>query len=190
MPYISKIIVGEDVLDLTGDTVKKQFVLAPYTFHGNDGTPEVGECTFDLDTSSTTAEKAEVLEGEIFGAHGKLETGTMPNIGKQTVYISNVDTPVGIQYGFHDGSGSAAIDPVEASKLKNPQNIKAGVEIMGVRGQYSGEGATAEAKTVTPTFAEQTVLPTTADYLSQVTVNPIPVTKVINSTGGYTITVG
>lgn len=48
------------------------------------------------------------------------------------------------------------------------------------------EGTT-ETKTVTPTKSTQTVVPTNADYLSQVTVNPIPDEYII-PTGTVTIT--
>lgn len=188
--YVSKIVVGSDSIDLTGDSAKEANVLSGYTFHRNDGKPTTGTCTYDSDTSDATAESAEVLNGETFYARGQKQTGSMPNRGKQTGYITDVDTPVQIQNGFHDGSGSIGISAADAAKLKDHSNIKSGVTILGQTGEYSGEGATAESKTVTPSFSEQTILPTGADYLSQVKVNPIPVTRVLNASGGYTVTVG
>ena len=47
--------------------------------------------------------------------------------------------------GFHDGSGSVAIDSTEQDKIV-PGNIKSGVEILGVTGTYSGEAITAQSK--------------------------------------------
>ena len=54
------------------------------------------------------------------------------------------------------------------------------------------EGFTAHGKTVTPSFSPQTITPDSPDYnyLSQVTVNAIPVQETLNEQGGYTITVG
>ena len=54
------------------------------------------------------------------------------------------------------------------------------------------EGAKPQAKVVTPTFEAQIIAPDSPDYnfLSQVTVNAIPVTYVDNEQGGQTVTVG
>ena len=188
--YVSKIVVGENEIDLTGDTAKEQHVLSGYSFHRNDGTPTSGSCTFDVDSSAVTAEKSEVLSGETFASHGKIETGTMPNRGKQTIQISNADDKIYIQNGHHDGSGYAELDATQKALIKDPSNIKSGINILGTVGTYSGEGVTAEAKEATPSFVEQTIVPTTTDYLSQVKVKPIPVTKTLNASGGYTVVVG
>lgn len=70
-------------------------------------------------------------------------------------------------------------------------NIKNGITILGVEGTYGGEEVVVQAKTATPTFSVQTVLPDTGyDYLSQVTVNAIPFTEVDNAAGGKTATIG
>ena len=55
------------------------------------------------------------------------------------------------------------------------------------------EDVKAQAKTVTPTFAQQVITPDTAQgytHLSQVTVGAIPVTYADNSAGGVTVTIG
>ena len=93
--------------------------------------------------------------------------------------------------GFHDGSGSAEIDETEQAKLVSA-NIREGVTILGVEGSMSSsEGMKPQAKSVTPTFEQQTVLPD-SDYncLSQVTVAAIPTNYVDNAAGGQTLTVG
>ena len=55
------------------------------------------------------------------------------------------------------------------------------------------ESAKAQAKTVTPTTTQQTVLPDSSqgfNYLSQVTVNAIPYNESDNAQGGKTVTIG
>lgn len=50
---------------------------------------------------------------------------------------------------------------------------------------------TSEAKTVTSSLTTQVVTPSAnIDYLTQVTINALPVTYVLNSAGGYTVTIG
>jgi hypothetical protein len=114
----------------------------------------------------------------------------MPNRGGVTGSISTVAGTYGIQAGYHDGSGTVGIDSTEQAKII-AGNIKAGVEILGVTGDYSGEAVTAQSKSATPTFSQQTILPDTDyDYLSQVTIAAIPVVESPTPGGGTTITVG
>lgn len=94
-----------------------------------------------------------------------------------------------IPQGFHDGSGTVKISTTEQNKII-ASNIKSGVVILGVTGTYSGEGATAQAKTATPTTSQQVITPdANYDYLSQVTVNRIPYVETRN-TYGITVTIG
>lgn len=188
----SKIVLGDGtvILDISTDTVKADKVLKDYTFHTNDGSPDVGTCTFNADTRDTTAEADEVLENEYFyGANGQRQRGTMPNRGAQTGSISTKNGTVNIQQGYHDGSGSIGIAETEKRKII-PGNIKAGVSILGEVGEYGGEIVTAEKLTVTPSFSDQTKVPTTTDYFSEVLVKAIPVSYVPNASGGNTVTIG
>ena len=183
---------GEVPIDLKSDTVTPEKLAKGATAHDKSGEIITGTNTFDVDSSEATATAAEVLAGKTFAAGGQIHTGEMPNNEGKTYTITNADDVINIPIGFHDGSGTVSIAPEELEKLKNPQNIKNGVVIMGQPGAFTGEGeATAQAKEVTPSFESQTVLPDEGvDYLSQVLVKPIPVTRTENAAGGTTVTIG
>lgn len=191
--YNNKVVLsdGTVIIDLTGDTVDTSHVLSGATFHDASGAPQTGACTYDADTSDDTAVVGEILAGRTAHARGTALTGTMPNRGSVSGTISTADGTYTIQNGYHDGSGTVGIAAAEVTKLQNPANIKAGVVIMGTTGTYSGEAVSVQTKTVTPTLAAQTVLPDqNYDYLSQVTVNAIPIAYADNSAGGKTVTIG
>lgn len=189
--YINKLVIGNETkFDLTGDTVTEEKVAAGTTFHGADGAPRVGTSTFDSDTQDATASAAELLAGKTAYVRGAKVTGTMPNREGEGGTIAEKTEAVAITQGYHDGSGKVEIDATEQAKLI-PENIKAGAEILGVTGTYTGEGVTAQSKSVTPAMSAQTVLPDEGyDYLSQVTVGAIPVTETPNAAGGVTLKVG
>lgn len=189
---INKVIYGGNTLiDLTADTVTPDKVLASYTFHLADGTIEEGTCAFDVDSSSATANVAEVLNGKTFAKNGQIITGTMPNRGAVTGTITTVNGTYTIQNGYHDGSGTVSISATEIAKLV-PTNIRQGVTILGVEGSMSGqEDVNAQSKSVTPAVTAQTVTPDTPtyNYLSQVTVAAIPYVETDNAAGGKTATI-
>lgn len=189
----SKVVLntGEVLIDLTGDSVTPEKLAKGETAHDKSGEIITGTNTFDVDSSELTATAAEVLAGKTFAAGGQIRTGEMPNNAAVNGEISDINTPYVVPIGFHDGSGTVSVSATEQAKLI-PSNIKAGVEILGVTGTHSGsEPATAQAKEVTPSFEAQTVLPDEGvDYLSQVLVKAIPVTRTENAAGGITITIG
>ena len=114
----------------------------------------------------------------------------MPNRGSVTGSIATKAGTYSIQNGYHDGSGTVGIDSTEQAKII-AENIKDGVQILGVTGTYTGEGVTAQAKTATPYTTQQTIIPDSGyDYLSQVTVNAIAYEETDNSAGGKTATIG
>lgn len=190
----NKVIFGnQTIIDLTDATLDKNDgdqILSGGTAYGNDGEKIAGSCTYNADTSDADVSASEVLSGKTFyGASGDKQTGTMPNRGAVSGTIDDVSTPYSIQAGYHDGSGTVGVDATEAAKLI-PGNIKEGVEILGVTGDYTGEDVKAQAKTATPYTTQQTILPDTGyDYLSQVTVSAISYTETPNQYG-TTVTIG
>ena len=190
--YNSKVVLGtgEVLIDLTADTVAADKLLTGITAHGADGAPVTGTCSYDSDTSADTLTAAEAISGKTFHARGTAYTGTMPNNGAVSGVISAVGTPYTVPAGYHDGSGTVGISSADQSKLI-PGNIKEGITILSVTGTYTGEGVTAQTKSVTPSFSAQQVLPDTGyDYLSEVDVAAISVVRTENAAGGYTVTIG
>lgn len=191
---ISKVVYGgKTLIDLTADTVTADKILKGATAHDKSGAPIVGACTFNADTSDATAAGAEILSGKTAYVNGVKITGEMNNNGAVNGVISRKADSYTVPIGYHDGAGKVTISSTEQAKII-ATNIRAGVSILGVTGTMSGtESAKAQAKTVTPTTAQQTVLPDSAqgfNYLSQVTVEPIPYNESDNAQGGKTVTIG
>ena len=190
--YNSKVQLsnGTVLIDLTSDTVTAAALAQGITAHGADGAPITGTNTYDADTSGDTAIASEILAGKTAHARGQLLTGTMANNGAVSGSIDDLSAPYTIPQGYHDGSGTVSVDSVEAAKII-PGNIKSGVEILGVTGDYTGEEITAQKKNATPGWTAQAILPDTGyDYLSEVDVAAIAVTYTENAAGGYTVTIG
>ena len=192
--YINKVIVnGQTKMDLTSDTVDAAHLLKGYTAHDKSGAPIEGTCSFNADTSDGTATAPEILTGKIAYSKGSKITGSMPNRGSVAGEISVLETPYTIPQGYHDGAGTVDIAEAEKEKII-PENIREGISILGVEGSMSGtEGAKAQSKTVTPTFAQQVITPDSSsgyNYLAQVTVNAIPVQETEGENGGLTLTIG
>jgi hypothetical protein len=187
---INKVIYnGTTLIDLTADTVDAAHLLSGYKAHSRAGAVITGTCDYDSNTSDATASPADVLAGETYYAGGSSNTGTMVNNGAVTGTISTKAQQYTIPVGYHDGSGKVSISSTEQAKII-AGNIKSGVQILGVTGNYSGASVTAQAKTATPTANQQTILPDTGyDYLSQVTVAAIPYVETAN-TYGTTVTIG
>ena len=189
---INKVIYGGNTLiDLTGDTITADKLAKGVTAHDKSGAVITGTNTFDSDTQDATAAVAEILSGKTAYVRGAKLTGTMKNNGAVTGTITTKAGQYTVPQGYHDGSGKVGIASTEQAKLI-PENIRDGVTILGVAGTMSStEGAKPQSKSVTPTTEEQVVLPDTGyNYLSQVTVAPIPYVESDNAAGGKTVTVG
>ena len=191
---ISKVVFGGNTLiDLTQDTVVADKLLQGYTAHGADGNVVTGTCTYDSNTQDATASDSEILVGKTAYVKGSKKTGTMPNNGAVTGTITTVDGQYTIPQGYHDGAGKVQIDSNEQAKLI-PNNIREGITVLGITGTMSGtESARPQAKEVTPSSIQQIILPDSEqgyNYLSQVTVKPIPYVETENAAGGMTVTIG
>lgn len=187
---INKIIYGGNTLiDLTSDTVAVENLLSGFTAHDKSGAIITGECTYNADTSDADVTASEILLGKTAYANGNKVTGTMPNNQAIAGNITTKAQQYTVPLGYHDGSGYVQIDTTEQAKII-AGNIKSGVEILGVVGDYSGETVTAQSKTATPYTTAQTILPdANYDYLSQVTVEAIYYNEAPNSYG-VTVTIG
>lgn len=164
---INKVIYGGNTLiDLTGDSVTKDKLLAGYTAHDKSGEVIEGTCLFDVDSTDATATAAEILNGQTAYARGNKVSGTMKN------------------------NGAVSEEITDRAKLI-PGNIKKGVNVLGVEGDCEpSSDVTAQAKTATPSTVKQTILPDDGvDYLSQVVINPIAYVESANSAGGTTVTI-
>lgn len=189
--YNKAIINGVTYIDLSADTVVQNKVLDGYTFHDKNGAILEGTCTYNADTSDATASASDILSGSTAYVNGTKITGSMTNRGSVTGTITTKAQEYTIPTGYHDGGGKVSISSTEQGKII-AGNIKSGVEILGVTGDYTGEAISARSATATSSFSDQTILPGDGyDYLSQVTVYAIPLTESATSgTTGYTITVG
>lgn len=190
MGYNKVVYGGKTLMDLTGDSVTPDKLLAGETAHDKSGEAIEGTCPFDVDSTDATVTAAEILKGKTAYARGNEVTGTMLNHGAVAGVITGKDDSYVVPIGYHDGSGTVEIDGTEKAKLI-PGNIRSGVTVLGVEGNMTGtEDVNAQTKTVSPTTTQQTVLPDSGyNYLSEIVVDAIPYVESSNSAGGTTVTI-
>lgn len=190
--YTNKVIYGgQTLIDLTQDDVTVSDVAAGKKFHLPSGAVGTGTNTYDADTSDANAVASEILSGKTAYKNGAKLTGTMPNRGGVSLTITERDTPVSIQQGYHDGSGTATI--ADKDKLI-ADNIREGITILGITGTMSGsEDVKSTSANLTPYTTSQTITPADlGDYnsITQVTVAAIAYIETDNAAGGKTVTIG
>ena len=189
--YNNKIVLGDGtvLIDLKMDDVKPEHVQKGIKFHDKTGAEKTGTNTKTVDASGVTAEPAEVLAGETFGRGNEVATGTMPNNSGKNVLVTS-KSGTSIPRGYYDGAGTAKISDEDAVKLV-PGNIKEGVTILGVTGEFGADDISSQSKEVKPTFADQQISPDSGySFLSGVLVKAIPVLYTDNNAGGQTVTIG
>lgn len=190
--YNSKIALanGEVLIDLTQDDVKPEHVQKDIYFHDKTGKRQQGTNTKTVDASEATAEAAEVLDGRTFGKGSEMQTGTMPdNSGKDVIITKKEGTAIPV--GYSDGTGRAKLSDSDLANLI-AGNIKEGVTILGVEGDYGADDISSQSKEVTPSFEDQIFNPSDdgVTFYSSVKVNAIPVDRKDNEAGGVTVTIG
>ena len=190
MAYNKVVYGGKTLIDLTGDSVTPDKLLAGETAHDKSGEAIAGTSTFDVDSTDATVTAAEILKGKTGYARGSKVTGTMLNHGAVAGTISGKDDSYVVPVGYHDGSGIVEIDETEKAKLV-PGNIRSGVTVLGVEGEMTGtEDVKSQTKTISPSIEQQTVLPDLGyNYLSEIVVDAIPYVESSNSAGGTTVTI-
>lgn len=182
---------GTILIDLTTDTAEQADVLSGKYFHLKTGERVAGTCTYNADTSDANASASEILNGRTAYVNGNKITGEMTNNGAVSGTISTKNGTYVIPAGYHNGLGSVGIDATEQAKII-ASNIKRGVSILGVVGDYSGEAVTAGTVSAVPYLTAQTILPSSInkDYISQVDIAAIAITESDNAAGGKTVTIG
>lgn len=191
-PYVNVVGLadGTILIDLTADTALAADVKLGRYFHLPTGERVQGTNTYDSDTTDANAAASEILLNKTAYVNKNKITGEMPNNGAVAGTISTVNGTYTVPAGYHSGLGSVGIDSTEQAKII-ASNIKAGIEILGVTGTYSGEAVDVTSVNVTPYLTAQTVLPPSGyDYISQVNVAAIAVTESDNAAGGKTVTLG
>lgn len=192
--YVNKVVNGETgdvIIDLTGDTlINANQLVSGITAHNRSGGLITGTNDYDANTSDANATASQILSGATAYVNGSKVTGTMTNNGSVSGTISTKAEQYTVPTGYHDGSGKVQISSTEQAKII-AGNIKQGVTLLGVTGDYAGEAAVLQNKTVTSSFSAQTVTADTGyDALSQVTVAAMPYSETDNQAGGKTVTIG
>ena len=183
-------IPGKEFINLTRDDVEPEDVTKGKKFHYRTGEIKEGTSTKTVDASKATATVDMVLDGETFGKGEKLQSGKMPNNSGKDVIIENKDGAT-IPKGYFTGLTKAKLSDDALAKLI-PQNIKQGVNILGIEGDFGADDFSSISKEATPTFQEQVFNPADdgVTFYSEFKVNPIPITETDNEFGGITVTIG
>lgn len=93
------------------------------------------------DISSTTAQPDDVLEGKYFFPYNNAPRteGTIPVRTASNPEFTSKNDSVTFQEGYYPQESTVKISPTEQAKII-PDNIKEGISILGVQGNYAGNG--------------------------------------------------
>ena len=189
--YVNKVVYdGDTLIDLTSDTAVATDVLSGKYFHLASGQRVQGSCTYDSNTTDANATAGEILSGKTAYVNKNKVTGSMTNNGNNNVTVTS-KSGTSIAAGYYDGSGKAVIDSTSATNLV-AGNIRAGITILGVEGEMTGEDTlTVGAASATPTSSQQVITAASLDYdyITQVTIAAIPYTETDNQQGGKTVVI-
>lgn len=181
---------GTVLIDLTSDTAEAADVKSGRYFHLATGERVQGTNTYDSDTTDANASASEILSGRTAYVNKNKITGEMANNGAVSGVISTKAGTYTVPAGYHSGLGGVSISQTEQAKIIG-SNIKAGIEILGELGTYSGESVDVTSVNVTPYLTSKTILPPSGyDYISQVNVSAIAIVESDNAAGGKTVTIG
>ena len=189
---INKVVYGQAILlDLTSDTVAAAHLDSGYTAHDASGATITGTSTKDADTSDGTASVADILSGKTAYAGGAKLTGTMANRGAVNGTISAKAESYTVAEGYHNGSGSVSIDATEQDKII-PENIKDGINILGVTGSYSGSGADTSDATASPSdiLSDKTAYVSSGKVTGTMANNGAVSGTIATASGSYTVPAG
>lgn len=129
--------------------------------------------TGGVDQTQANATEDNVESGKTFfsGDSTDIRTGNLINRGRVVSQITKKEDSIIIEKGIHNGNGYVKISDTEKTKLIE-QNIRKGVTILGVVGEYEGTGATGETNvaqgTITGAGAEAVMIDTGLTSVSKI----------------------
>ena len=145
---VNKIIFnGESVLDLTQDTATAQDVRQGKKFHLKSGASSIGTLIPGTDVSDTTATANDVVQGKYFYLQNgqRVEGNIAKRVGSNINFVIYYDN-VTFSPGYYQQAINVKIDETQQKRFK-PENIRDGVVLMGVTGNYVGQGIVIEGQT-------------------------------------------
>lgn len=142
--------------DLTQDTVRPDKLLRGYTAHNANGEAIEGTNTYNADTRDATAYPSDILSGQTAYAKGEKITGTIPKYESYDPLheFTTKDEYFTVPRGYYDGYYGVVEIKYEEQQKIIPENIKSGINILGVTGSYTGNGSGIDTSDATANASE------------------------------------